>query len=227
MKKLLVIFSLLCLVFTSYSFAAMIGGGGLDTTAMDTSAEISTIVTDETGTGWLVFASNPTLTGLTMAGNIEMGNTPYSIDGGTNGIYFDSDNDGVIETIFPAAGGMVTTGANSQVVFVNGLAINGDTTGLITVDGDIKMSTVAKGLVIKQGANGKCGTFTANGATPVTVSNTSIAITDTICVSLNTVGGTVGLQPVVATITAATGFTVVCTAGDTSTYNYVIISNAS
>lgn len=88
-------------------------------------------------------------------------------------------------------------------------------------------TVVAKGPLLKQGANGKVGTFVANGTTPVTVSNTSVAITDAIIISLNTVGGTVGVQPHVATITAATGFTVVCTASDTSTYNYAIISNAA
>ena len=90
------------------------------------------------------------------------------------------------------------------------------TTGTITTDA----------LILKQGANGKCGTFVCNEATPVTVSNTSIAITDCIVISLNTVGGTVGALPHLATITAATGFTVVGTAGDISTYNYAIISNA-
>lgn len=80
-------------------------------------------------------------------------------------------------------------------------------------------------VTLKQGANGKCGTFVANGTTPVTINNTSIAITDTIVFSLNTIGGTVGAYPTIQTITAATGFTVACTAGDTSIYNYVIISN--
>jgi hypothetical protein len=83
------------------------------------------------------------------------------------------------------------------------------------------------GLTVAQGSNGPVGTFIANGTTPVSVSNTSIAITDAIIISLNTVGGTVGVQPHVATITAATGFTVVCTASDTSTYNYAIIRNAA
>jgi hypothetical protein len=72
------------------------------------------------------------------------------------------------------------------------------------------------------GLTGTNGTFTANGATPVTVANTSVEITDTIIISLNTVGGTVGVQPHVATITAGTGFTVLCTASDTSIYNYVV-----
>lgn len=97
--------------------------------------------------------------------------------------------------------------------------------GLSSAD-NLLISVAAKGLLLKQGSNGKCGTFVANGVTPVTINNTSIAITDTIIISLNTVGGTVGVQPHVATITAASGFTVVCTAADTSTYNYAIISNA-
>ena len=101
-------------------------------------------------------------------------------------------------------------------------------TGNVTANtGNLVMGTAAKGLVLKQGSNGKCGTFVLNGATPVTVSNTSIAITDTIVCSLNTVGGTVGTSgPNVRTITAATGFTIAGVALDTSTYNYVIISNA-
>ena len=37
----------------------------------------------------------------------------------------------------------------------------------------------------------------------------------------------IGVQPHVATITDATGFTVVCTASDTSVYNYAIIKNAA
>jgi len=44
------------------------------------------------------------------------------------------------------------------------------------------MTAAAKGLVLKQGANGKVGTFVCNGATPVTVSNTSIAVTDTVVI---------------------------------------------
>ena len=91
----------------------------------------------------------------------------------------------------------------------------------------VTFTAAATGVVLKQGANGLVGTFVANGTTPVTVSNTNVAISDAIIISLNTVGGTVGVQPHVATITAATGFTVVCTASDTSTYNYAILKNAA
>jgi len=65
------------------------------------------------------------------------------------------------------------------------------------------------------------GTFVANGTSSVTVADTNLAIGDVVSISLNTVGGTVGAIPHVATLTAGTGFTVVGTASDTSTYNWV------
>lgn len=97
----------------------------------------------------------------------------------------------------------------------------------IAASGSTTYSTASAGPVLKQGANGRVGTFVCNGTTPVTVSNTSVAITDAIIISLNTVGGTVGAVPAVKTITASTGFTVAGTASDTSTYNYAIIKNAA
>lgn len=118
-------------------------------------------------------------------------------------------------------GGLITA--------TGGLAIAGPITGATTgaFSGAITFSTAAAGPVFKQGANGRVGTFVANGATPVTVNNTSVAVSDAIVISLNTVGGTVGAVPAIQTITAATGFTVAGTAGDTSTYNYAILKNAA
>jgi len=83
----------------------------------------------------------------------------------------------------------------------------------------------ASTLSLKRGTNGAVGTYVNNGTTPVVVANTSVAITDTIVFSLNTVGGTVGAAPTVKTITAGVGFTVAGAASDTSTYNYTIIKN--
>jgi hypothetical protein len=82
------------------------------------------------------------------------------------------------------------------------------------------------GVILKTLTLDSGGTFTCNGATPVVVADTSIAITDTIAISLNTVGGTVGAVPAVKTITAGTGFTVAGTASDTSVYNYQVIKKA-
>jgi len=81
----------------------------------------------------------------------------------------------------------------------------------------------------KSGSNLTCGTFVLNGATTVAVANTSVtAVTDIILMSLNVAGGTVGAQPhLTQAPTPGTGFSVVGTASDTSTYNYMIIHNAS
>lgn len=66
------------------------------------------------------------------------------------------------------------------------------------------------------------GTFTCNGATPVTVANTNIDAGSLMMRTLKTVGGTVGAYPSLQTITVGVGFTIVCTSGDTSIYNYAI-----
>src|SRR3954470_13980223 len=68
------------------------------------------------------------------------------------------------------------------------------------------------------------GTFTCNGATPVTVTEPNVTASSAIVITLKTVGGTVSPSvPYIATITAGTGFTVTGTASDTSTYNYRVI----
>jgi hypothetical protein len=67
------------------------------------------------------------------------------------------------------------------------------------------------------------GSFTLNGATPVTVANANVTANSNILITLQTVGGTVGVFPHIATITPGTGFTVLGTASDTSVYNYLII----
>lgn len=67
------------------------------------------------------------------------------------------------------------------------------------------------------------GTFTCNGATPVTVANANYGTYGTnILITLKTVGGTVGALPAVKTVTSGTGFTVAGTASDTSVYYYTI-----
>ncbi len=129
-----------------------------------------------------------------------------------------------VEVAGPASS---TDNAIARFDSTTGKIIQNSATTISDTSGSVIFTSVAGGVVFKQGSNARCGTFTANGSTPVTVSNTSVAITDAIIISLNTVGGTVGVQPHVATITGSTGFTVVCTASDTSTYNYALIGNAA
>lgn len=66
------------------------------------------------------------------------------------------------------------------------------------------------------------GTLTCTGGGTITVANTNVDAGSAIILTLKTVGGTVA-APFVATITAATGFSVTCGGSDTSVYNYVVI----
>ncbi len=125
-----------------------------------------------------------------------------------------------IKTLSTTVSSSPTTGSG---LFGGGIGVSGD----VWASGNHSVSVAAKTLLLKQGANGAVGTFVCNGVTPVTVNNTNVAISDAVIISLNTVGGTVGAAPDLKTITAATGFTVACTAADTSTYNYALIKNAA
>jgi hypothetical protein len=68
-----------------------------------------------------------------------------------------------------------------------------------------------------------CGTFTANGASNVTITTSAVPANFLFLCTLKTVGGTVGAIPRVTTITAGTSFTVAGVASDTSVYNWAII----
>ncbi len=48
--------------------------------------------------------------------------------------------------------------------------------------------------------------------------------TSVVIISLNTVGGTISVDPTVKTITAGTQLQVLCASLDTSTYNYAILN---
>lgn len=67
------------------------------------------------------------------------------------------------------------------------------------------------------------GTVTLNGATPITVAAPSVDAGSIIEFTLKTIGGSVGGGADIQTITPGTGFTVNGTAGDLSTYNFVIL----
>lgn len=86
----------------------------------------------------------------------------------------------------------------------------------------LRFTDAPDGIILKRGANGRVGVVTLTGTTAVTVNNTNIATSDIINFSLATIGGTVGAVPAIKTITAASGFTVAGSVGDTSTYNYGI-----
>lgn len=91
-----------------------------------------------------------------------------------------------------------------------------------THTGDVKITTAGKGYFVQSGANAKAGTLVANGSTGVTVSTTALTANSTVTFGLKTVGGTTA--PVyMDTVNPGTGFTIKSTAGNTSTYNWVIV----
>lgn len=119
----------------------------------------------------------------------------------------------------------IWSGADGDELADSNVLIDGSAN--IAAPRNFKSTLASKTLVLKQGANGKCGTVTLNGVTPVTVNNTSITANSVIIFTLKTVGGTVGAYPAIQTITASTGFTVSGTALDTSVYNYAVIESAA
>lgn len=126
----------------------------------------------------------------------------------------------------PTAGLLVFNTTTVDFDFYNGSAWQSVASAGISTDG-LTFTAVGAGITFKIGTNGRFGTITLNGATPVTIANTSVGANDVVMISLKTVGGTVGAQPHLATITPGTGFTVVGTAGDTSVYNYCILGAAA
>ncbi len=97
----------------------------------------------------------------------------------------------------------------------------------LTTSGNITTTVATKTLVLKQGANGAVGTFTCTSGGSITVTNSNVAITDTIIISLNTAGGTITTAPALNAITASTSFVAKCATNDTAVYNYAIIKNAA
>ena len=99
-----------------------LGGGGLSSSDIDTSAELAAILTDETGTERAVFSSSPAFSGtatfsalsatstLTLSGNaanIALGSNFLSGDGGDEGVSIASNGD------------FTMTGASGDYLFVS------------------------------------------------------------------------------------------------------------
>lgn len=132
-----------------------IGEGALTAADIDTSAKLLSILTDQTGTGKVVFSASPTLTGtiqaaamtlsssLTMSGsvaNIILGTNYLSGDGGDEGIYIDALGKVGIGTTTPSKRlTILETVADAQV----SIAYDASRFALIQVDsvGDLYLSS--------------------------------------------------------------------------------------
>ena len=96
------------------------------------------------------------------------------------------------------------------------------TTGVVTVTGQSGYFLFDNGSPQNVRLQYSTGTFTLNGTATITIANPAVTANSDINITLKTVGGSVGAVPSITTITPGTGFTVVGTSGDTSTYNYSI-----
>ena len=111
---------------------------------------------------------------------------------------------------------------NSSGVVMWSTNNSGDMTSGATGGGNLIFAAATKGIQLQSGANGRTGTFTLNGATPVVVNNTSLAAGDQIIISRDTIGGTPGAFNLTARTNGAS-FTVTGTAADTSGMRYTLV----
>ena len=120
----------------------------------------------------------------------------------------------------------VYTPNNTLGMGLNGVAIGqgtGSTTYLFEVYGDLAVTTIGKGLRVKEGANAKMGTVALNGTTAVVISSTTVTATSRIFLTHQSVSGTPGVAYVSAR-TAGTSFTILSTsASDLSTVAFLIV----
>jgi hypothetical protein len=84
----------------------------------------------------------------------------------------------------------------------------------------VALSSSNQGVV----ASARKGIFVCTNAGTITISNTLESATSDVVISMNAQGGTITTPPAMKTVTAGTGFTVLCGVTDTSTYNYDILN---
>lgn len=203
-------------------WSTTVGDLFLNPALIDTVGALSSVALTTVGTGTIT------------AAGIVAGVTSRS---GSTAAFTDTTD--TAAAIIAAEGSGTTTGTSFRWTYVNntvaaatlaggtGVTITGMTVippnsqaeYLVTV----ASATTVTILCIGSGYFPASGTFTANGATPVTVTNAAVTATSQVDITLKTVGGTVSpTRPNVLTITAGTGFTVGGVASDTSVYNYTI-----
>ena len=121
----------------------------------------------------------------------------------------------VNNTTYPAT---ITGGTGVTVSGITNVPANSWARYLVTYSAANTVTLVG----VEQGYFPSVGTFTANGATAVTVAAAALTTGSSVVITLKTVGGTPAGAPYLATVTPGTGFTVKAVAGDTSVYNYEI-----
>lgn len=213
------------------------------------SAGLAAALSDETGTGLVVFNNTPSLTtpalgaatGTSLAlgggtalattnrtgtGNLVLDNTPTLITpviGAATGTSISLTGDANIGDgqSYKWGGGSSTRIAASNAAGVLGLYTANIERVRINAAGQTVLQTVGTGISIKEGTNAKMGTAILVAGTLV-VSTTAVTATSRIFLTSNIDGGTPGFLRVSAR-TAGTSFTITSSnAADTSTIAWLI-----
>jgi hypothetical protein len=132
--------------------------------------------------------------------------------------------DAITYTAPPASGG--TTGTGAQVLATSPTIVTPTLSGDTTVTGNLKLTTVTKGIYVKEGTNATMGTVALNGSTEVTVTTNKVTANSRIFITANTVGGTPLGVAYVSSRNAGTSFGIKGAATDTSTVAWMIIEPA-
>lgn len=129
---------------------------------------------------------------------VEIAGSVVALDGGN--VYVGNSNGGS-GSADPSGGGLFNVGTTNQFQVSAAGAVTALTTTVATA---------------------RRGTFVCTNAGTITISNANYAAGSDVTITMNTAGGTITTPPAFKTVTAGTGFTVLCGATDTSTYRYTI-----
>jgi hypothetical protein len=118
-------------------------------------------------------------------------------------------------------GKSTSTNASASIVFNNNATPANATLAL----------GIAGGGTISIGSTGSLtspttrrGTFTCTAAGTITVASTPVIVGSDILITLETASGTITTTPAIKTLTAGTGFSVLCGATDTSVYRFTVLN---
>lgn len=141
-----------------------------------------------------------------------------------------------LDTLAVVGGGVLPTITNAYGLFITDVTKGGTTntaikTGLglvsfgdnLQTDGNFTLTTVGKGIKIKEGSNAKMGTGTLNGATEVTISTTAVTANSRIFLTIQTPHGTPAWALGVSSRSAGVSFGVKGIALDTSDFAWMIV----
>jgi hypothetical protein len=120
------------------------------------------------------------------------------------GCAFAANSCNLTNLVFGPLGPSIGTGITGPTGYASANVLNINSSGLVTYNNYIR------------------GTVTANGTTPVSVSNSLVQENSIIVLNRNSSTAVDTLPAFVNSITGGTGFTIVNTVADSSTYNYLI-----